>query len=354
MVTIKDIAKAAGCSISTVSKALNDRPDLNEETKRRIREIANQHDYHPAVYLKNLKKRHTETIGVIFFRECQPLSANPFYSPVLEGIEDELSLHNFSLILHLLSPRKSSDLPKMLRERLVDGLILVGLMQPKFIQDVSALKLPLVLIDPNMPVQGVHQILIDNEHGAFQAIQYLIQNGHRRIGFVSGELGRTSFQQRLRGYRKAMACYKLPVDEMLVETGGVENGFQHTAALLSLAQPPSAIFYGNDINAIHGLKCIMEHRLRVPEDISIIGFDDIDMGKLTNPPLTTVRVYKEEMGSIAVRTLLRILAGEKNPPANTIMPVELILRSSVQKNEPGAAVDEPSVLSVIGSKEKEF
>lgn len=331
MATIKDIAKAAKCSVSTVSKALNDRHDVNEDTKRRICDIAKQHDFHPTVYIKSRKKRCTENIGVIFFRESQPLSANPFYSPVLEGIEAELSLHNFSLILHLLSPQKSADLPKMLRERLVDGLILVGIMQQKFIEDISALKVPLVLIDPNMPVQGFHQILIDNEHGAFQAVQWLIENGHHRIGFVSGDLNRVSFRQRFNGYRKAISYYKLDADEDLVQTGGLENGYEHSAKLLQLADPPTAIFYGNDINAIYGMKAIKEHHLRVPEDISIIGFDDIEMGKLTSPPLTTVRVYKEEMGSIAVRTLLKTISGEMRHPANTIMPVKLVIRNSVQR-----------------------
>jgi len=331
--TIKDIARLAGVSQSTVSKALNDRPDVSAETKRRIREIAREHDFVPNAFGKGLKRRLTENIGVIFCRELHPLSGNPFYSRVLEGIEAEATLNNFSLVLHIILETTRTDLPKMVRERQVDGVILIGTFSEEFIQRILATKMHLVFVDPKRVYENAHQVLIDNEHGAFLATQYLIECGHRRIGFISGDLSRLSFRQRFDGYLKALSYHKVPFDERLIRTGGLENGYDHVRDLLTHEQV-TAIFSANDINALYGYKAIRDLGLRIPEDISVVGFDDIELAHITTPPLTTVRVYKEELGSIAVRTLLRLVRKQSGEPATTIVPVRLIERESVRKLQP--------------------
>ncbi|MBN2356383.1 LacI family DNA-binding transcriptional regulator, partial [candidate division KSB1 bacterium] len=200
MVTIKTIAKEAQCSVSTVSKALNGRPDVGEETRQKILEIARKHQFYPNAFGKGLKRKHTENIGVIFCREFQPLSVNPFYSRVLEGIEAELAINNYNLVLHLLPEVYTGEMPKMIREHQIDGLILIGVLHQEFIDHVEALHIPAILVDPKITSDSFHQILIDNEHGAFEATQYLILKGHRRIAFISGDLERQSFRQRFDGY----------------------------------------------------------------------------------------------------------------------------------------------------------
>lgn len=333
MVTIKDIAKLANVSQSTVSKALNRRPDVSEHTRNRIVEIAEEHHFIPNAFGKGLKRRTTENVGVIFCRESQPLSGNPFYSRVLEGIEGELAINNYNLVLHLIPENYKVDLPKMVRERQVDGLILVGVLKQDFINSIVSKNIPVVLVDPKILTENMSQILIDNEHGAFIATQYLIRLGHRRIGFISGDIERLSFKQRYDGYVKSLKYGNVPFNSELISTGGLEQGYEHVKKLLGLEQRPTAIFAANDINAIYGYRAIMDLNFRVPDDISIVGFDDIELSRISAPPLTTLRVYKEEMGSIAVRTLIKIINSEIERPVTTLIPVKLIERESVRSVE---------------------
>jgi len=329
MTTIKDIARIANCSLSTVSKALNGRQDVSQVMKDRIIQIAKEQNFTPNVFGKGLKNQKTENIGVIFCREFQPLSLNPFYSRVLEGIEAELAINNYNLVLHLLPEVYRGELPKMIKERKVDGLILIGVLQEKFIEQLKIENIPTILIDPKIPTDCLSQVLIDNEHGGFLATQYLINKGHSRIAFISGDLERESFRQRFTGYYKAMNYNHLPIDEKYIRSGGLEMGYDHINALLKLDPRPTAIFAANDINAIYGYKAIKDNKLNIPDDISIVGFDDIDLAKMATPPLTTVRVYKEEMGSIAVRKLINLVNDVEKTTTN-IVPVRIIERKSVR------------------------
>jgi LacI family transcriptional regulator len=331
MVTIKDIAKLANVAPSTVSKALNDKGDVSEETRKRILEIAKEHNFTPNAFGKGLKKKTTENIGVIFCREHQPLSGNPFYSRVLEGIESEIGMNNYNLLLHLIPECNQDTLPKMVRERQVDGLILVGILKEDFVNKIITANVPVVLVDPKYAIQDCSQVFIDNEHGAFIATQYLIQAGHRKIGFISGDLSRLSFNQRLDGYAKALKNTKIPFNDAFVKTGGLEQGYEHVKNLLTLNERPTAIFAANDINAIFGYKAAQDMELNIPDDISFVGFDDIDLARMSTPALTTVRVHKQDLGSISVRTLFRIIKGELVKPVHTIVSVELVERESVKR-----------------------
>jgi len=331
MASIKEIAREANVSPSTVSKALNNRKDVSESTRQKIIKIAEFHNFVPNVLGKNLKNQKTENVGVIFCRESQPLSGNPFYSRVLEGIEAELAINNFNLVLHLLPNNYKGTLPKMLREGQVEGVILAGVMRPDFIERLRELDIKVVLVDPKITIRDFSQVLIDNEHGAFQAVQHLIHSGHRRIGFISGDLERMSFIQRFKGYKKALLYNKISFEEELVQTGGLEQGYQHMENLLQLKERPTAIFAANDINGLYAYNAIKDAGLAIPKDISLVGFDDIEMSKISSPPLSTIRVYKEEMGSIAVRILLETLNTEKYKPVTTLVPTRLVERESVYR-----------------------
>jgi LacI family transcriptional regulator len=331
MITIKEIARLANVSQSTVSKALNNRPDISANTRRKILELAEYYDFSPNAFGKGLKSRTTGNLGVIFCREQKPLSGNPFYSRVLEGIEGEVAVNNCNLILQLLSVTHPVVFPKMVREGQVDGVILVGNIRKEFIQLIQNSNTPLILIDPSFQSDQCHQILIDNEHGAFTATSYLITNGHLRIGFISSDISRLSFQQRLEGYLKALKFHGIKPDDSLIVAGGEEQGYEHVRRLLQLKKAPTAIFSANDINAILGYNAARDMNYRIPEDLSLIGFDDIDLAKMVSPPLSTIRVYKEELGSIAIRMLLKIVKGEDRYIQKTVVPVKLIERSSVYK-----------------------
>jgi len=328
--TIKDIAEIAGVSQSTVSKALNARPDVGAKTRDRILKIADEEGFTPSIFGKGLKQKLTENVGVIFIRESQPLSGNPFYSRVLEGIEAELALNNYNLVLHLL-PETGIDIPpKMIRDHYVDGVILVGVIRQAYIEKLKTYGIPIILVDPKREFRDYGQILIDNEHGAYEATNHLIKNGHQRIGFISGELDRLSFKQRYDGYVKALRGAGITFNKSLIRTHGLEQGYEHVVDLMKLRNPPTAIFAANDINAINGYRAFKDLGISVPEDVSIIGFDDIDLGRIATPALSTIRVYKEEMGSMAVRLMLKQIQDEDGKPITVMIPTRMVERDSVR------------------------
>lgn len=333
MINIKEIAKLANVAPSTVSKALNNRTDISAETRTRIIRIAQEKNYAPSAPVRNLKTPASENIGIIFSREQNPLSDNPFYSRILEGIEAELAINGYNLVLNLIQNGTAFEFPKMIQKRQVDGVILIGNFDDSFAVKIKSLRLPAVFIDPQHPIKDYAQVLIDNEHGAFNATQYLIRNGHRRIGFISGDLKRLSFKQRFEGYKKALHYHKIPIDNDLIQTGGLENGYMHVKRLLMLQNHPTAIFAGNDINAIHGYKAIQDHNLKIPDDLSMVGFDDIYVAKYASPSLTTIRVYTQELGSMGVRTLFKLIHQEIDAPITAVIPTRLVERDSVKKLE---------------------
>jgi LacI family transcriptional regulator len=329
MITIKDLAKIANVSQSTISKALNNRPDVGEDTRKRILDIANKYEFTPHAFGKGLKNQSTGNLGVIFYRDLYPLSVNPFYSRVLEGIEAETAINNKNLLLQFVTEQHKVSLPKMVRERQVDGMIFIGSLRKEYLDLILEKNVAVVFIDPKYSMDCCSQVLIDNEHGAFQATQYLVNYGHRRVGFISGNLDRLSFVQRFKGYKKALKYHNIPFDEDLVQSGGLEKGYDHMQKLLQSKNRPTAVFAANDINAIYAYKAIKDAKLKIPDDISLVGFDDIEMAKMSSPPLSTVRVYKEEMGSIAVRILLQIFNNEIDKPTTTLVPTKLVERESV-------------------------
>ena len=329
MITIDKLAKLANVSKSTVSKAINDRPDISAETKRKILEISKANNYTPNAFGKGLKSKITKNVGVIFTREKHPLLNNPFFSRILEGIEAELALKGYDLVLNILQGRNTKELPRMVREGRVDGIILIGVFSDVFIERLISEKVNVVQVDPKRDIQEFSQVFIDNEHGAFLATQHLINAGHQKIGFISGDLDRLSFKQRLDGYKKALEHNQIEFRKSLLRCGGLEDGYDQVKNLLEEEQL-TAIFSANDHNALSGYNAISDMDLRIPDDISVMGFDDIWSANVAKPPLTTVRVYKEELGSIGVRTLLRIVNGELIGPVHIIVPVRLIERQSVK------------------------
>ncbi len=330
MITIKNIAKLANVSLSTVSKALNNRPDISIKTRNKILEIAVKYNYNPNAFGRGLKSGMTGNIGVIFSREQNPFSNNPFYSRVLEGIEAELAINNYNLVLSIMTVNSKKQLPKMVCEKNIDGLILVGIFAESFLENIILESQKVILVDPKTNFNKCSQVFIDNEHGALLATNYLIKAGHTKIGFVSGELNRVSFQKRYEGYIKALKYNNIKINKNLIKVGGLEMGDELVKQLLT-DEKPTAIFATNDINALKGYKAIYDFNYKIPDDISIIGFDDISLAKFATPPLTTIRVYKEELGSIAVRMLLRLIKDVNAGVVTTIVPTKLVERKSVEK-----------------------
>ncbi len=330
MITIKEIARLANVSKSTVSKALNNRSDISEKTRRKVLEIAREYNFIPSAIAKSLSKKVTENIGIVFHREERSLAGNPFYSRVLEGIEEESLPTEYNLLLHLV-PDSQTGLPNICLKKHVDGILLIGTHGKEFVENLRDAHIPVVIVDPSVMVDGCNHVLIDNQKGAFQATKYLIESGHKRIGFITGDISRLSFSQRLLGYKNALYKYNIQVEDELIKNGGMEKGYELTMCLLKSPHPPTAIFASHDIDAIRACQAVNDLNLNVPEDVSIMGFDDIDLSRMITPNLTTIRVFKKKLGAIALQKLQRIINGTNHTPDNFVVAVELMERDSVKK-----------------------
>ena len=327
-VSIKDIAKAAGVSHSTVSRALADSPLIAERTRARIHRIAQKRGYAPNAIARGLVMRQTHAIGVVVTS-----IADPFIADVVRGIERIALDKGYRVFLGTSQdePAREVNLVKALREWNVDGVIVASSrMGGQYLSVLEAIGVPIVLIN-NQGADGghpIHSIAVDDVHGGEVATRHLIDLGHRAIAYLGGPADRLSNRERLKGYRRALAHAKITFDPALTLTGNgrVETGEQ---VVHLLAQKPTAIFCYNDMTAIGALRALKKAGLQIPRDVSLVGYDDIALAAYTDPPLTTVRQPKEELGSKAMQMLFDLL--NETPVENIKLPGELVVRESTRQ-----------------------
>jgi len=327
IVSIKDIARVAGVSHPTVSRALRNSQLVNPETAERIQRIAREMGYLPSAVARSLVTRRTETIGVVVTN-----IADPFVAGVVAGIEDVANQHGYSVFLRNSNadPEREVKVVQSFHERRVDGIVVtasrVGAL---YIPMLARLKVPIVLIDNQHPGEFVHSVMIDNIPASRQATQHLIHLGHRRIAYLGDQFGFQSDTDRFNGYRQALQRADLPfLPELVVHgNGGADGAIRAMNTLLVLTEKPTAVFCYNDMSALGALRAIYDHGLRVPEDMSLVGFDDLPIASYMFPRLTTVRQPKEEMGRIAMQSLLKILEGTSTK-TDIDVAGELIVRNS--------------------------
>jgi len=328
-VTIKEVAEKVGVAPSTVSRALNNRGRVSLETKEHVLRAARELGYRPAMAGRGLALGRTENLGfLIHYR--QSLDPDSFYGEVLAGVDSEARAHGFHV---LFSADVSENPPAMVKEQRVDGLILAGCDVPReLIVALKARGFPLVLVDNHL--DKVDSIVTDNVGGAREAVAHLIRLGHKKIGFICEWFGDLSFAERFEGYKLALQEHGLPFDESLAAEGlPREEGSGYVAMKKLLERTtPSAIFAANDMTAAEGIQAIKEKGLRVPEDIAIVGFDDGSLAPYTEPPLTTMRVFRERMGAMAARRLLELIEDPDQPPIHMKLSVQLIVRGSCGAN----------------------
>lgn len=334
-VSIKDIARAARVSHSTVSRALHSSPLVNRETAERIRSIACEMGYRPSAVARSLVTRKTKTIGVVV-----TTIADPFIAEVVSGIEEVANDHGYSVFLANCNadPEREVKVVHSFHERRVDGiLVTASRVGALYMPLLSEMKVPIVLINNQHPGEFVHSVMIDNVTASREATQHLIRLGHRRIAYIGDQFGFQSDSERFSGYRQALEAADLPFLPELVAHGDgkPEGGMRAMEKLLALAEPPTAVFCYNDLSALGALRVIQWHGLNVPLDISIVGFDDLFIASYTNPPLTTIRQPKQQMGRMAMEILLKLFSG-LNSTTNIKVSGELIIRGSTAPAKRGA------------------
>ncbi len=326
-ISIKDVARVAHVSHPTVSRALRNSPLVNTKTAERIREIAGRMGYQPNAVARGLVTKKTGTIGVVVTS-----IADPFIAEVVSGIEEVANDHAYSVFLanSNADPAREIKVVQSFQERRVDGiLVAASRVGALYVPLLSRLKVPIVLINNQHPDEFVHSVVIDNVPASVNAVQHLIGLGHRRIAYIGDQFGFHSDTERFAGYRQALTLADCPFLPELVAHGDgkPEGGGQAMEKLLALAEPPTAVFCYNDMSAIGALSRIRARGLRVPHDISLVGFDDLFVASYVEPPLTTVRQPKQPMGRMAMQIMLKLLSDGQH---ETIirMQGELVVRAS--------------------------
>jgi LacI family transcriptional regulator len=330
--TQEDVARMAGVSRATVSYVINNRTDgnvrISEETRCRVLEAIEELGYRPNVLARSLRRGQTHTIGMIV-----PDNTNPFFAEVARGVEDTSFEQGYSVILC----NSDSDLDKellytnVLAEKRVDGILFVAVgMSAERICVLQERRMPVVVVDRDIPGVTVDSVMTANERGGWLATRHLIELGHRRIAFIAGPSDVTPSAERVTGYRQALREADIPVDEALILKGDFqyESGYQATHQLLSIDDSPTAIFACNDLMAIGTISAAVGLGRQIPADLSVVGFDDVPLACFANPSLTTVVQPKYEIGVVAATMLLERMQDPDRPPHRKMLDTELVVRQS--------------------------
>lgn len=332
MTTImKDVAREAGVSINTVSRALNDKPDVNEDTKKRILEIADRLNYVPNSLAKGLVTKNTKTIGVIVSD-----NANPVFARIIKGTEDFARSKGYNIILCNTdeSYEREEEAVRLLREKRVDGLIITLTPAQKKRTDIRELKrsgVPFVLLNRHMENIMTDYVINDNVYGAYLAVSHLVKSGHKRIGYISGPSQISSVRERLEGYKKALFENNIEFDNSLVKKSNLrmEDGYRLIKEFLELENRPTAVFTYSDLLAMGALKALREAKLKVPKDMALVGYDDIEFSSLLEVPLTTVHQPRYRIGEEGAEILINRMEGKKSEGFQQIvLKPELVIRES--------------------------
>lgn len=329
MANIQDVARAAGVSSATISRYLNKSLQLPEATKAKVDAAIAELNYRPNLLAKRLSKGKTEAIGLVI-----PEISNPFFAQLAEAVELEADVQGYAVFITSTHGERRKELAALdeLRDQHVDGLILM-IEQPDdgTLSTCLSRQTNVVLLDEDIEGPELPRIFVNNEHGAYLATSHLVQNGHRDIAIVGGPEGILSMRERLAGFERALAEHNLTVRPECVFLGEYCRFFGKTSAqkMLDLDQCPTAIFSASDYLAIGMIEHFRSENVKVPEDISLVGFDDMPFIDLIQPSLTTVRQPVADMGRLAVRTLIDLIDGH-GASALTRMDIELVERHSVK------------------------
>ncbi|WP_119728135.1 MULTISPECIES: LacI family DNA-binding transcriptional regulator [Thermomonospora] len=327
-VTITAIAREAGVSVSTVSKVLNGRADVAEGTRSRVEELLAKHAY-PRGRRRGAPAEPAGLIDLVFDELDSPWAVE-----IIRGAEEVAHAQGVGTVVSAIhaGSEPARQWLDNLERRGSEGVVLVlDELDPARRARLEALRVPCVVIDPRgEPDPQVPSIGAANWAGGLAATQHLIDLGHRRIGIISGPAGVLCSRARLDGYRGALEAAGLPADPELVRHGDfhLESGYVQAARLLELPDPPTAIFAGSDQQAFGACEAARERGLRIPQDLSIVGFDDLPVSRWFSPPLTTVRQPLAEMGSLAARMLLRLARGETLETRRVELATGLVVRES--------------------------
>ena len=335
-ITIKDVAKAANVSIATVSLVMHNHRRISKETKVKVLEIVEKMNYRPSRSARGLVSRRTGNIGFILTND-HFLRTEPFYTHIFIGTEIEARENDFYVLLNTINSdfNEKDQLPRFILDRNADGVIIAGKVPASLTEKLNRYNFPIVYIDYIPANKNYCTVLVDNVMGGKIATDHLIELGHKNIAFIGGDIEHPSISDRLTGYKKAIESANLMIFNDLIETSenypARTNGYNAARKLFSVNKNITAVFACNDAMALGVIQYLKDNGKRVPQDVSVIGFDDVVSESSVEPPLCTVKVPTMEMGMEAMKLISTLLKEYEFYPKKVLMPVELVVRQSTQK-----------------------
>jgi LacI family transcriptional regulator len=325
--TIAQIAQVAGVSVPTVSKVLNGRLDVSPQTREHVERIIEEYGFVRNRAARALRKGKTGLVDLVV-----PSLDDDYFLPILQGVEQVLKEAGVRLVLTSTSyePEQEQQWMETITDRSTDGILLV-LPSDAAIECLSRHSIPFVVIHNQGGLPGtVPSVTITSWEGGFAATNHLVKLGHQRIAYIGKNVRAMDAVERFAGYRAALELANIPLDPALLCEGEftIEEGYLATKALMTLQHPPTAIFAGNDRHAIGVYRALHERGKTIPNDVSVIGFDNLPSTELMHPPLTSVHVPRLELGRVATTMLLRLIAGEHLDATRIILPTHLVERQS--------------------------
>lgn len=327
MPNILDVAERAGVSRSTVSRVLNNNGRVDPETKQKVLAAMKELNYQPSQVARNLRRKETNLIAVLI-----PCISNPFFGSLVQGIEEVAVRKGYHVILCNMGedPVRQMEYLRMLERKQVDGVILTALRNP--LEEVKSYLQygPIVLASEYVEDDSLPAVIIDNIKAAEHAAEHLILKGHKRIGFINGPEHIVLCRDRQKGYVQTLEKYEIPVsyDLIMYSDFTIEGGFQCAKQLLALKEKPSAIFAANDEMAVGVIQAVQEQGLRVPQDVAVVGFDNVQVSRVVQPNLTTIDQPIVQMGVQSMELLMSYLEGDVLEDKRIVLEVNLCIRES--------------------------
>lgn len=329
--SIKDVAREAGVSIATVSRVLNGVDVVNDDTKKKVNNAIKKLGYRPNIVARSLKTQKTKTIGIII-----PDISSQFYPEVVRGAEDVANIYDYNIMLCNtdLDVEKESEYLKVMREKMVDGVIYMSnSLEDEIVKLIDELKISMVLVETTDKGNALPSVTIDNFKAAKEGVDYLIKKGNKKIAYIgsSGEALNAS-ADRFKGYKSALETNGIAFDEKLVHFCGLKakDGYEGINSIID-AGVPDAVFCAGDEIAMGAINALRDKNLKVPDDVDVLGFNDIYSASIFYPKLTTISQPMYDMGSVGMRMLIKMINGEEVQQKHFVLSHELIIRDSCKK-----------------------
>lgn len=329
--TLEQIAKLAGVSRSTVSRVINDHPHVRDQVRQRVMRVIAETGYQPNLAARSLVTQRMGIIGLVIPRAVQSLFTDPFFPRLIQGITQACNANDYTLSLFMFHTKEEEQklYPTVVRARLLDGVIVSSSeIDDPFIPQLIENQMPFVMVGRPYDAAQASFVQSDNVVGAHTAVSHLARLGYKRIATITGPLNTTVGLDRRQGYRDALNERNGFVDEALIVEGDFTESGGHAAMQWLFPHQPDAVFAASDAMAFGALRALREIGLSVPDDVAVVGFDDLPTAALSDPPLTTIRQPIRRSGIQAVETLIDILTNGPEPPRRITMSTELVIRSS--------------------------